>query len=143
MKKAIVLTEMIGYICFIIFQYYYYIDRCELWVFFREINSGIFTCENIRFFPPKLLLHSYKCGGYVPCCVTVNTHTIVNWKKIREMSLTTLRHNQHDAIDVMWRLPVWNVKIIRYLVSCTLQFWLNLTKISFHGKHFNYFCALL
>jgi hypothetical protein len=23
------------------------------------------------------------------------------------------------------------------------QFWSNLTKISFHGKHFNYFCALL
>jgi hypothetical protein len=59
---------------------YYYIDRCELWGFIREINSGIFTCENISFFPPELLLHNYKCGGYVPCCVTVNTHTIVIWK---------------------------------------------------------------
>ena len=58
-----------------------YIDRCELWGFIREINSGIFTCENISFFPPELLLHSYKCSGYVPCCVTVNTHTIVNWTK--------------------------------------------------------------
>jgi hypothetical protein len=36
---------------------FYYIDRCEL------------------------LLHNYKCGGYLPCCATVNTHTIVNWKK--------------------------------------------------------------
>jgi hypothetical protein len=44
-------------------------------------------------------------------------------KKFHEMSLTTLAHNQHDVIDVIWRLPVWNVKIIRYLVSCTLQFW--------------------
>jgi len=44
----------------------YYIDRYELWGFI--------------FFPPELLLHNYKCGGYVPCCVTVNTHTIVNWK---------------------------------------------------------------
>ena len=35
----------------------------------------IFTCENISFFPPELLLHNNKCGGYVPCCVTVNTHT--------------------------------------------------------------------
>ena len=58
-----------------------YIDRCELWGFIREINSGIFTCENISFFPPELLLHSYKCSGYVPCCVTVNTHTIVSWTK--------------------------------------------------------------
>jgi hypothetical protein len=50
----------------------------------REINSGIFTCENNRFFPPELLLHNYKCGGYVLCCATVNTYTIVNWKNIRE-----------------------------------------------------------
>jgi hypothetical protein len=56
----------------------YYIDRCELWGFIREINSGIFTCENISFFPPEQLLHNYKCSGYVPCYVTVNTHTIVN-----------------------------------------------------------------
>ena len=122
------------------YLFFYYIDRCELWGFIREINSGIFICENISFFPPELLLHNCKCGGYVPCCATVNTHTIVSWKKCREMSLMTLTHNQHD---VMWRLPVWNVKIIRYLASCTLQFWSNLTKISFQCKHFNYFCVLL
>ena len=56
---------------------FYYIDRCELWGFIREINSGIFTCENIIFFSLELLLHNYKCSGYVPC-VTVNTHVIVN-----------------------------------------------------------------
>jgi hypothetical protein len=33
------------------FVNHYYIDRCELWGFIREINSGIFTCENIIFFP--------------------------------------------------------------------------------------------
>jgi hypothetical protein len=66
------------------------------------------------------------------CCVTVNAHTIVNWKKFCEMLLTTLAHNQHDVI---WRLPVWNVKIRHYLASCTLQFWSNLTIISFQGKH--------
>jgi hypothetical protein len=120
---------------------YYFIYMCELCGFIREINSCIFTCENINFSPPKLLVHYYKCGGYVPRCVTVNTHTIVNWKN-SEMSLTTLTHNQYDVIDVMWRLSIWNVKIIRYLASCTLQFWSNLTKISFQGKHFNYFCAL-
>ena len=122
----------------------YYIDRCELWGIIREINSGIFTCENFIFFAPEPLLHNYKCGCYVPCCVTVNTHSIVSWKKIREMSLTTtLTHNQHDVIDVMWRLPIWNVKIIRYLASCPLQFWSNISKISFQCKHFNYFGVLL
>jgi hypothetical protein len=59
-------------------QLFIYIYRCELWEFIREINSGIFTCENISFFLPELLLHNYKCSGYVPCCVIVNTHTIVN-----------------------------------------------------------------
>jgi hypothetical protein len=82
-------------------MYIYYIDRCELWGFIREINSGIFTCENISFFPPELLLHSYTCGGYISCCATVNTYTIVNKKQFREMSLTTLAHNQYDVIDVM------------------------------------------
>ena len=51
--------------------------------------------------------------------------------------------DQHDVIDVIWRLPVWNVKSRRYLASCTLQLWSNLTKISFQGRHFNYFSALL
>ena len=30
---------------------------------------------DISFFPPELLLHNYMCGGYVPCCATVNIHT--------------------------------------------------------------------
>ena len=55
----------------------YYIDRCELGGFIREINSGI-SHVKYQFFPAELLLHNYKCGGYIPCCVTVNTHTIVN-----------------------------------------------------------------
>ena len=32
---------------------FYYIDRCELWGFIREMNSCIFTCENISFFSPN------------------------------------------------------------------------------------------
>ena len=56
---------------------FYYIDRCELWGFIREINSDISHVKNL-FFPPELLLHNYKCGGYATCGVTVNTHTIVN-----------------------------------------------------------------
>ena len=36
------------------------------------------TCEISVFSLPELLLHNYKCGGYTPCCATVNTHTNVN-----------------------------------------------------------------
>ena len=43
------------------------------------INSGI-SHVKYQFFPAGTSLSNYKCGGYVPCCVTVNTHTIVNWK---------------------------------------------------------------
>ena len=50
---------------------FYYIDRCELWGFIRGINSGI-SHARCQFYPAG------KCDGYVPCCVTVNTHTIVN-----------------------------------------------------------------
>jgi hypothetical protein len=47
------------------------------------------------------------------------------------------------VVDVIWRLPVWNVKIRHYLASCTLQFWSNLTQISFQGRHFNYFLCIV
>ena len=77
----------------------YYIDRCELWGFIREINSGI-SHVKYQFFPPELLLQNYKCGGYVPCCAMVNTHDC-KLKKFREMLLMTLAHNQDDVIDVI------------------------------------------
>ena len=50
--------------------------------------------------------------------------------------------SHHFVVDVIWRLPVWNVKIRRYLASCPLQFGSNLTKIIFQGKHFNYFIVV-
>jgi hypothetical protein len=46
--------------------------------------------------------------------------------------------SRHFVVDVIWRLPVRNVNIRRYLASCTVQFGSNLTKIIFQGKHFNY-----
>ena len=55
----------------------YYIDRCELWGFIREINSDI-SHVKYQFFSRRnyiVLLYNYKCGGYIPCSVTVNTHT--------------------------------------------------------------------
>ena len=75
---------------------------------------------------------------------TYNTHTIASkLKKTREMLLPTLEHNQHDVIDVIWKFPVWNVKIRCYLASCTVQVLYNLTKIKFQGKLFNYFCVFV
>ena len=50
--------------------------------------------------------------------------------------------SRHFIVDVIWRLPVWNVKIRRYLASCMLQFGSNLTKTIFQGKHFNYFIVV-
>ena len=50
--------------------------------------------------------------------------------------------SRHFVVVVIWRLPVWNVTIRRYLASCTLQFGSNLTKIIFQGKHFNYFIVV-
>jgi hypothetical protein len=46
-------------------------------------------------------------------------------KQFPEMLLTTLAHKQYDIIR---RLPVWNVKIKRYLASCMHQFWSNLLR---------------
>jgi hypothetical protein len=45
-----------------------------------QITSNLSHVKYQFFSPPEILLHNYKCGGDVPCCVTVNTHTIVNWK---------------------------------------------------------------
>ena len=50
--------------------------------------------------------------------------------------------SRHFIVDVIWRLPVWNGKIRRYLASCMLQFGSNLTKTIFQGKHFNYFIVV-
>jgi hypothetical protein len=79
---------------------------------------------DISYFLPELLLRYYKCGGYVPCCVTLNTHTgrLSTETIFREMFLMTLAYKQHDVIDVIWRLSSCYVKIKRYLSSWTLQF---------------------
>jgi hypothetical protein len=55
-----------------------YIDKCDLWGFIREINSCISHARYQFFFWPNYFYTTIRCGGYVPCCVTVKTHTIVN-----------------------------------------------------------------
>jgi hypothetical protein len=104
---------------------HYYIDRCELWGFISEINSSI-SHVRYQFFSTGTTLQNCKCGGYVPCCVTVNTHTIVNWKKFREMLLTTLALNQHDVIDVQ------NFLYILCFFICI-----------FHSQHMNLWAMIL
>ena len=120
----------------------YYIDRCELWGFIREINSDI-SCVKYQFFSRRNYFYTIISVVVTSLFVLRWIHPFCKLKKFCEMLLTTLPHNQYDVISVIWRLPDWNVKIRHYLASCTLQFWLNLTKISFQGKHFNYHCVLL
>ena len=97
------------------------------------------TCE-ISFFPARTTFTKRPVWWLRPLCYCEYSYDCKQ-KKIDEMLLTTFAHNQHDVIDVIWRLPVWNVKIWRYLASCTLQCWSNLTEICFQGRHFNYCCA--
>jgi hypothetical protein len=54
----------------------------------------------------------------------VMNYTITNWR----VSLSKICHEWPNNV---WRLPVWNVIIRRYLASCMLQLWSNLTKIIF------------
>ena len=102
---------------------HYYIDRCELWGFFHEINSGI-SHVRYHFFPAGTTFTQLQVWWLRPLFIYSEYTYDCKLKKFREMLLTTLSHNQHDVIDVIWRLPVWNVKIRRYLASCTLQFWI-------------------
>jgi hypothetical protein len=108
---------------------------------------GIYPWNKFRYLTWEISIFSRCSYFYTTISVVVTSLVVLLWihihcklKQIREMLLMTLEHNQHDVI---WRLPVWNVIIRRYLALCTLQFWYNLTKISFQGKHFNYFCVLL
>jgi hypothetical protein len=43
------------------------------------------VCICLPWLKSELFLQNYKCGGYVPCCVTVNTHAIVNWTNSRNV----------------------------------------------------------
>ena len=53
---------------------------------------------DISFFSPELLLHNYKLRPLL--CYSEYTYDC-KLKKIREMLLTTLAHNQHDVTDVI------------------------------------------
>ena len=112
-KEKILWIRKNNYIIFWLWNVYYY-----------SILSG----KN-KYYAEEIYIHKYTYDCKL--------------KTFREMLLTTLEPYQHDVIDVIWRLPVWNIKIRRYLASCTLQFWYNLTKISFQGNHFNYLCLFL
>ena len=70
--------------------YIYYIDRCELWGFLREINSGI-SHVRYQFLSRRNYLRPLLCYSEYDCKL----------KKFREMLLTTLAHNQHDVIGVI------------------------------------------
>jgi hypothetical protein len=77
------------------------------------------------------------------CSTWVSYNVIWSWVAYLLPFLFHSRYiSHHFVVDVIWRLPVWNVKIRCYLASCTLQFGSKLTKIIFQGKHFNYFIVV-
>ena len=105
---------------------------------FNEKTCGISVC-----FPAGTTFTQLSMSWLRPLlCHGEYTHNC-KLKQFREMLLTNLPHKQHDVNDVIWKVPLWNVNIRRYLALCTLQFWWNLTNISFEGRHFNHCCALL
>jgi hypothetical protein len=56
----------------------YYIDRCDLWEFIHEINSGISHVIH-QFFPAgTTFTQLYVLSITSLDCATVNSHTIVN-----------------------------------------------------------------
>ena len=62
----------------------YYIDRFKLWGFIREINSGISHVKYHFFFHRNyfyIAISELEVWWLRLCCATVNTHTIVNWKR--------------------------------------------------------------
>jgi hypothetical protein len=65
-----------------------------------------------------------------------------NWKKSTKC-YWWLWHITNMTSLTSWRLPVWNVNIRCYLASCTLQFWSNITKTSFQGKHLLFLCIVV
>ena len=78
----------------------YYIDTCELWGFIREINSGI-SHVRYQFFPAGTTFTQLYVLWLPPLlCYGEYTYDYKR-KKICEMLLTTLAHNQHDVIDVI------------------------------------------
>jgi hypothetical protein len=88
---------------------------------------------DISFFPPELLLHNYKCGGYVPCYAMVNKHTIVNWKQCLlnrlskfliyyflylYISFHAYKSTSNDTKGFNWKdLPSWKCEILHVIFT--------------------------
>jgi hypothetical protein len=53
---------------------------------------------------------------------TYNTHTIVNWKKSAKCYWRLWNITNMTSLTSYEDPPVWNVKLRRYLASCTLLF---------------------
>jgi hypothetical protein len=91
-----------------------------------------------------MIFHLFSLSNIINIIIFRKLHMTLNHRINKKLPfLFHYRYiSRHFVVDVIWRLPVWNVKIRRYLTSCTLQFGSNLTKIIFHSKHFNYFIVL-
>jgi hypothetical protein len=76
---------------------HYYIDRCELWGFMREINSDI-SHLRYQFFPAGTTFTQLYVWWLCPLlCYDEYTYNC-ELKKFREMLLMTLAHNQQTSL---------------------------------------------
>jgi hypothetical protein len=109
--------------------------KCCKWVPWQHLDGSWFALyfhrqRNIKFSFRRHILYWYNKINLlvVPKARSLRTKFQKSSCLWHENSIVGMdpEHNQHDVIDVIWRLPVWNVNIRRYLVSCTLQVWYNL-----------------
>jgi hypothetical protein len=90
----------------------------------------------------------YTSGLNRQYSIQVVKHVNILYKWLKMLTPPTLQiQSCYSLIDILttWT-NYWHsyhfYKLFR-LASCTLQFWQNLTKISFQGRIFNYFCVFL
>ena len=147
--------------CFIIhgnesfFYYYYYFFFFFVTWLTEILETKIFTCS----FQCPCIKYTFYFG--------INESLMTIWLAYIALDsyvAPALNTNKYKVNSFLSLLSIWgpnnfqigarstwgwvncglnNIKIRRYLASGTLQFWYNLTKISFQGKHFNYFCVFM
>ena len=108
-----------------------FVFRIDGWLFLKQV---IFKYQ-LR----QVSLYKSWNMGYWCLLYRYRWNTMISKLNKNDFYFHSRYISRHFVVDVIWRLPVWNVKIRRYLASCT---WSNLTKIIFQGKHINYFIVV-
>jgi hypothetical protein len=111
-----------------------FVFRIDGWLFLKQV---IFKYQ-LR----QVSLYKSWNMGYWCLLYRYRWNTMISKLNKNDFYFHSRYISRHFVVDVIWRLPVWNIKSRRYLASCMLQFGSNLTKIIFQGKHLNYFIVV-